>query len=143
MWQDCAVNCSPNGDQLGEHIAPIAIGEATHERGGGSHEDAYPGSCTGWVCLEWEGGVCNPPDPCTCIEWLEPKHPECGGSLALAEAVDAAISKGDVTSLRRLVLDSEGVTFLSERSAIQVAGCSGGIIAHVPLAEWIRIRLAE
>ena len=86
--------------------------------------------------MDWRGeepeDPCEPPAPCTCAEWLSPRHPSCG-SFAIAEQLEQAVLTGDLTRARALAMESPMVVLVPERHAVQVVGCAGEVMAHFGL----------
>lgn len=104
---DCSVTCWDHTG-TGVHIA-YPDGNA-NERGAGSHEQPYPGSC-------------------------DDNHPFCGGggqTFAFAEELGRAVARQDIAALK-WVLQHNDIYVASERGAIQVVGCDQEVIAHVGL----------
>jgi len=136
-WLDC-IHCE---DEVGgKHTAPNQPGD--YDRSGGSHSEPVDGACTAWMCVGWEQ-PCNPPDPCTCTDWMEPKHPECGISLALLMDVEEAYTAGDAEWLMRTLGASDAVVLNRDRSAVQVYGCDGELAGHFPMGAAFMATLVE
>jgi hypothetical protein len=57
VWEDCIECYNLGGDEVGEHEAPDVAGD--NERSGGSHDEPWPGSCTGWI-LRYSPVLCEP-----------------------------------------------------------------------------------
>lgn len=89
---------------------------SVHERGGGTHSS----------CITTGG--CSTQHPPECV-------PETSPGAAL-DALDSALSEGDVSTVERLLRESEGQFVVSsQRNAVQGLGCEGQIIAHIPLGD--------
>jgi hypothetical protein len=116
---DCALLCDdgPTGCQPSEHDAYEAE-ESDPEwwRAGGKHP-APPNHCFGDSCDEKHGG-------CTTIPPLA------------FEQLRSAIQGVDTRGMGAvLAAHADHVLFNQERSAIQVLGCSGATVVHIPLPE--------
>jgi hypothetical protein len=115
---DCA-GCWSEGD-VG-HKAPDGDGTSIYDRGTGSHTTCYT------------TGTCSQRHPIT--------YPNCGGTnngedlVATLEEIRQVILAGDqaaaVAAARSA--DERHFRYVEARNAIQVAGCDGNLIAHLPL----------
>ena len=126
--QDCLA-CTDSRVKVGQttyygHIAQNSP-NGVHDRGAGPHPDVlWPGWCSRKhpiACGPGGGGG-------------GPLYDESGRVL---DAVLAAVSAGDALEAYRVVLrepQESPIYFVPERTAIQVRGCGGHVIAHIPLA---------
>lgn len=108
---DCSVTCWDQ-HETNEHIA--VDGGSTNERGGGAH---FPTAFAG-LCAD--------------------KHPGCDietndeNLASLTERIRGAVQAADLASLKTLLESSGGTVYIAaERSAVQIVGCRGDIVAHV------------
>ncbi len=116
---ECGTVC---WDQIasGVHVAVCDPEYATNETGLGCHPAYYSGSCA-------------------------VKHPPCGGGLLSAlEGVQVALERRDVQGLKAgLVRGGAKAYFAAERNAVQIVGCKGEVVAHLPVPTGMRMALAE
>ena len=107
---DC-LHCwdAPPGCPTGEHVASPDE-HHYNERGAGSHETCYTGTCAA-------------------------NHPPCDDGFASRyPALKLAVLSGDDEAVARLLKEfGTKATINLTRSAIQVYGCSGQIAAHLTL----------
>jgi hypothetical protein len=131
LEEECSVTCSLVYD-CGEpthHVAIPLIAPPNgmyNERRDGSHESCYIGACLWGFTYE--------------NEYYEAKHPSCfvgdgGGSLlAAVEDLGAAAREGDLPRLEAAARTLKGrIDAADGGNALQVMGCGGAIIAHVPI----------
>ena len=115
--------CAPDE----HHAYPGQSGLGTWARAGGAHN--------GSPCKD---GSC------------ETKHGPCalakaGGSTFETdlELVRSSIDSGDPAAVSRLLLRFAGRVVVNvERSAVQVLGCTGGVVAHLPISNTLVASLA-
>jgi hypothetical protein len=108
---DCSVDCHQGLPPCSEddHVAPNG---QTADRGTGGHGGCASGSC--------------------CVKHTDCYQPCDGGFLALHSAWE----QNDVGTIDRLIQASDGRATLNlARQAVQVYGCDGLIMAHMPLRE--------
>jgi hypothetical protein len=134
---DCVTNCEDVGERNGipHHRAPLAQGSSGNNiRGDGSHVTDYAGMCDGIYCsfmINWE-----------CVgDYIGPKHPDCSPNLAVRQELKRAVNEDDVVALRALAAAwPDHIEISVERSAVQIASCSGDIIAFYPASERLVLR---
>lgn len=122
---DCILSChfgtSGNCGAL-KHIAP-RVGD-THQYGEGWHDTTcYPGDCDFGVTDE--NG-----------QYLPAKHPSCTGIGGDLDELLDAIVLGETQAIRQISAKLNAqLRSVPERDAIQVIGCHGEIVAHLPATE--------
>jgi hypothetical protein len=125
LTDDCIV-CNDQWDcPVDHHIAPNVEGE--FQRSGGSHGSCWEGLCTAEV-----GG-------------LPAKHPRCAPEAPeqLQELLAAVASNRPEAVMVAVQSFGDKLRVVPERQALQLLGCSGEIIAHIPASVAVIGHLAE
>ena len=111
-----------------EHTAPKAGDFA--EYGGGWHNSPFEGLCN-----------CE-------LAGYPAQHPFCPPVIGCEEEeeedLESAILAGDATVIAKLLAKyGDAVDPVPERNAVQIVGCEGRIVVHIPVPEGVFALLAQ